>query len=266
MEEETHHSEENHEAPREHQKSHEGKTITIKKDDLWKYSTFVLIAVVVIGALLMISGGGNTGTGSAVGPVDNGPADMSAFLSNIDIYPSLGPIDAENVVVEFSDFQCPFCTLVTGLPDWTADFQSQYGPLIGVAKEVEDMARAGDIRFIYVPWSFLGEESENAAQAALCANEQGKFWEMHDAIFLASDGPEEHTGKYAIDKLKIIARGVTNLDMTTFNSCLDGGEYTSALSRISSDVRAVGVTGTPTFFVNGEKVSPSLAEIKAALN
>ena len=265
MEEEIHNSEENHEAPREHHESHGAKTITIKKDDLWKYSTFVLVAVVIIGALLMISGGGNTGTGSAVGPIDDGPVDMSVFLSNMDIYPSIGPEDAENVVIEFSDFQCPFCTLATGFPDWTEDFRSQYGSLIGVAKGVEDMARDGELRFIYVPWAFLGEESSSASEAALCANEQDKFWEMHDAIFMASTGPEEHTGKYSEENLKIIAASVGGLDITAFNSCFDGGEYTSALSRISSDVRAVGVTGTPTFFVNGKKVSPSLAEIKAAL-
>jgi len=258
MSEEDNHSGERVEA-------HKDKTITIRKDDLWRYSTFVLVAVVVIGAFIMLSGGNvGSGTGSVVAPTGD-VEDMSAFLSNQDIYPSVGPENAENVVIEFADFQCPYCTLTTGLPAWTEGFKAQYGDLVGVAAEVKAAAERGELRFIYVPWAFLGEESNSATEAALCANEQGKFWEMHDAIFLASTGPEEHTGKYSVENLKIIAAGVTGLDTTAFNSCFEGGDYTSALSKISSDVRAVGVTGTPAFKVNGKTVSPSWPAIQAAL-
>ncbi|MFH1889649.1 MAG: thioredoxin domain-containing protein [Nanoarchaeota archaeon] len=243
----------------------EEKTITIKKDDLWKYSTFVLIAVVVIGALVMFSGNdGNTGTGGAVNTGEGAVVDISPFLSNSQLYPSLGPDDSENVVIEFSDFQCPFCAMAAGLASWTEGYKSQYGDLIGSAKNVEDLAEQGQLRLIYVPWSFLGTESNNAAEAALCANDQGKFWEMHGAIFTAHDG-EENNGKYDKDKLEIIAAGISGIDTAKFNSCLEDSDYTSSLQRISSDVRGAGVSGTPTFLVNGQKVSASWPAIQAAL-
>lgn len=268
MEEENHISEERHEEPREkpenHSESHSEDHIKIKKDDLWKYSTFVLVAVVVIGGLLMLSGG-ESGTGSAVAPTNN-VIDISVFLNNPDIYPSIGPEDAENVVIEFSDFQCSYCTLATGIPAWTEDYKAQFGDLVGVAEEVRNAAERGELRFIYVSWSFLGDESFNAAEAALCANEQGKFWEMHDAIFEASTGPEKDTGKYSRENLKVLAAGVDGLDTTAFNSCLDSEEYASAIQRVNSDARATGLQGTPAFLVNGVDVSPSWSAIQAALN
>ncbi|MBU2503559.1 MAG: thioredoxin domain-containing protein [Nanoarchaeota archaeon] len=253
-----------------HEERKEEKTITIRKDDLWKYSTFVLIAVVVIGALVMLSGGdgnANTGTGAAVNVGAGAAVDISPFLSNSQLYPSLGPADSKNVVIEFSDFQCPWCAIASGLPQFAKDAaktNSNVASVLGLAKEVKEMAADGKLKFIYVPWSFQGPESDYAAEAALCANDQGKFWEMHDAIFTTHDG-SENNGKYDKDKLEIIAAGISGIDTANFNSCLEDGDYTSSLQRISSDVRGAGITGTPTFFVNGQKVSSSLASIQAAL-
>lgn len=243
---------------------HKEETLTIKKADLWKYSTFVLIAVVVIGAILMFSGksGGNTtDTGTNTGS----PINMKVFTEDPSLYPSLGPDDATNVVIEFADFQCPYCAIASGLPTWAAQYKTQYGDLYDAAGQVEDLAKAGDLRFIYVPWSFLGQESIFAAEAALCANEQGKFWEMHDAIFAASDGPSESTGKYSKANLEIIAKKVTGLDQAKLKSCLESDKYASSMSSIAQAAAASGVTGTPAFFVNGQKVASSWTAIQAAL-
>jgi len=236
--------------------------ITIKKSDLWKYATFVLIAIVIVGAVIMFTGSSN---GNAVNNTDTGKVSLETFTSNSVLYPSLGPEDADNVVIEFSDFQCPYCTMASGIPSWTEQYASQYSGLVGAAENVQEMAANGELRFIYVPWAFLGEESVYASEAALCANEQGKFWEMHNAIFAASDSPSEHTGKYSKENLKIIAAGISGIDKTKFNNCLDNDDYLPSLQKIASDVGSAGVSGTPTFFVNGQKVSASWPAIQAAL-
>jgi protein-disulfide isomerase len=233
--------------------------ITISKKSLWKYATFVLLAVVAVGGILLLSG--NNPTGGAV----SGNADLTPFMSDSSLYPSIGPDDAPNVIIEFSDFQCPYCTLASGLPSWKSQYQSQYSDLIGVAQKAEDLANQGKVKFIYVSMSFLGQESVYAAEAALCANEQGKFWEMHDAILKASDGPSENTGKYSKANLETIANGVSGLDTAKFNSCLESDRTLGEVQTIASQAKAAGVTGTPTFYVNGVKMSASWSQISAAL-
>ncbi|MEK6840661.1 MAG: thioredoxin domain-containing protein [Nanoarchaeota archaeon] len=241
----------------------ESGTITIKKDSLWKYSTFILLAALVIGGFFFFrgSGGGNGGTtdGGSTGQVD-----LSPFLQNAQFYPSLGPEDASNVVIEFSDFQCPYCAMASGLPSWTSQYSDQYPDLIGSAGKIQDMAKNGDLRFIYVSMSFLGQESVYASEAGLCANEQGKFWEMHDKIFGSSDAPSENTGKYSVVNLEKLAAGISGLDKTKFNDCLDSGKYESAVQSIAAQA-SKAASGTPTFYVNGKKVSGSWAQISAAL-
>jgi len=244
----------------------EENTISIKKDLLWKYATFLLIAIVVIGGFIMFKGDGSGGTGAAVnaGGATGGAVDLSVFTDNPNLYPSLGPEDAENVVIEFSDFQCPYCAIASGLPTWTTEYQSQYADLIDVAGKVQDLAAEGKVRFIYVSMSFLGQESVYAAQAGLCANKQGKFWEMHDAIFTASNGPSENDGKYSKENLKKIAAGINGLDTGEFNSCLDDDETLSDVQKSASQA-STAASGTPTFYVNGVKMGASWNQISAAI-
>lgn len=239
--------------------------IVISKKNLWMYSTFFLLAVVIIGGIFMFTGNGSSGTGASVsGNAVSGNVDLDVFTSNPSLYPSIGPDDAKNVVVEFSDFQCPFCAIVSGLPSWTSQYATQYGDIIGSAQKIQQMAEEGKVRFIYVPMSFLGQESVYAAEAALCANEQGKFWEMHDAIFASHDS-KENNGKYSKDNLKIIAKSISGLDLDEFNGCLDNDEKISDVQKVASQAKSFGVTGTPIFYVNGQKMSGSWAGISAAL-
>ena len=242
------------------------ETITIKKDALWKYSTFVLAALVIVMAFVAFRGDNGNVTGNTIQQADvqAGPtADVSVFTDNSDLYPSLGPKDAKNTVIEFSDFQCPFCAIASGLPSWTANYGSQYSDLIGVAKSVQDKAAKGEVRFIYVPMSFLGEESILAAQAGLCANQQEKFWEMHDAIFAAHDS-KENNGKYSKDNLKKIALTIKGIDTKKFNDCLDNDKTLSDVQE-ASIAASKAATGTPTFFVNGKKTPASKQQISAII-
>ncbi len=242
--------------------------ITIKKQDLWKYSTFVLIAVVLIAGVFLFTGKSGTGTadyGNTGGTTGSATISMDVFESDSTLYPSLGPENADTVVLEFSDFQCPYCTMASGLPAWTSQYQAQYGDLIGAAENLKELANKGEIRFIYVSMSFLGAESVYAAEAGLCANEQDKFWEMHDKIFGASTGPSENDGKYTKDNLKTLASGISGLNTAKFNDCLDSSKYVSSVQKAGQAAGAAGVSGTPTFVVNGQKVPSSWAAIQGYL-
>ena len=239
-------------------------TIKIKKQDLWKYSTFVLLAVVVI--VLIVAFGGK-GTGNVVqgtAPADTGGAVNLKAFEDTNLFPTLGPENADNVVIEFSDFQCPYCAMASGIPSWTADYAGQYGDLVNSAGNLKELAAAGEIRFVYVSMSFLGTDSVYAAQAGLCANKQDKFWEMHDAIFAASTGPQEHTGKYEKENLKLIASSISGLDANAFNNCLDNDDTLADVQK-AGQLASTVATGTPTFYVNGQKMSGSWSAISAAM-
>jgi len=269
----------------EHHEHSEAKTITIKKDALWKGAVFVLLAALVVS---MFTGGfGIGGTGKVVANTNNnansgsganaygytnpqGPStiDMSTFRDS-SLFPSLGPSDAKYTVVEFADFQCPYCALASGLPNWTSKYTSQYGDLIGIAKNIENLAEQGKVRFIFVTMNFLDHgnigESNWAAEAAYCAEDQGKFWQMHDAIYAASTGPTEDDGKYSKANLKKIAATISGLDTSKFNSCLDNDTKLSMVSQAAQAAAGAGVSGTPMFFVNGNYVPTSKSTIMSVI-
>lgn len=230
----------------------EENSITIKKSSVWMFATFVLLAIVIVGGIFLIKG--KTVTNNVV--ADNQEAvNLNVFLSDDSVYPSLGPKNADTVVVEFSDFQCPYCALASGLPAFAQDYATQYGDLIGVAQDIQDKAANDEIRFVYVPMSFLGQESVFAAQAGLCANKQGKFWEMHDAIFSAHDS-KENNGKFSKANLKIIAAKISGLNTAEFNSCLDNDDTLADVQKAATE-SSKAASGTPTFYVNGQKVPAS---------
>ncbi len=245
----------------EHEQKSE--TVTIKKDMLWKGGVVVLAILFVIS---LFTGGfgfikNNNGNNSNGGTIPSA-VDLSAFMDK-SLYPSIGPDKAKITVIEFSDFQCPFCAMASGLPSWVNDYASKYGDLIGSAGKVQKLAEDGKLRFIYVPMAFLGDESVYATQAALCAHEQGKFWEMHDKIFFAHDG-EENNGKYSKVKLKILAEGINGLNINLFSDCLDKDRTLSDVGVIANTAQTAA-TGTPTFYVNGKKMSGSWKGLSAAI-
>jgi protein-disulfide isomerase len=146
-------------------------------------------------------------------------------------HPAKGPADALVTIVEFSDFECPFCkTVVPTLEQIT----QKYG------KEVR-------LVFRQFPLTSIHPNAQKAAEAALCANEQGKFWEMHDAMF-------KDQKALAVPALKTTAGGL-GIDQAKFDQCLDSGRLAQ---RVKEDERAgalVGVSGTPALFINGRSFS-----------
>jgi protein-disulfide isomerase len=145
--------------------------------------------------------------------------------------PAKGPANAPVQIVEFSDFQCPFCSRVVE-------------PLHKVADTYKDKVR---VQFRQYPINSIHPMAQKAAEASLCANEQGKFWEMHDAMFSDQAG-------LAVDKLKEKAAAI-GLKGDDFASCLDSGKMAAAVSADLKVGEEVGVGSTPTIFVNGRLMS-----------
>jgi protein-disulfide isomerase len=124
------------------------------------------------------------------------------------------------------------------------------------------------VRFEYYHFPIVdtiagGRESRNAAQASECANEQGKFWEYHDFLFANVRG--ENVGSFRDPNLKAMAEKA-GLDTAQFNTCYDSGKFTNTVSQDESLGRNLGVSGTPTIFVNQRQVQASYEAVKAAID
>ncbi len=148
----------------------------------------------------------------------------------------IGDPDAPVTIIEFADFQCPYC----------GRFFTQTKPQID-----EQYMQSGEVRFGYFNFAFLGDESTWAAESAECAADQDKFWEYHDKLYANQSG--ENQGAFNKDNLKKFAEEL-GLDTQTFNECLDSGKYTSLIQNDTSMSSALGVQSTPTFLINGQAV------------
>lgn len=144
--------------------------------------------------------------------------------------PSFGPENAKVTIVEFSDFECPFCSRGKATID---EVKKAYGDKVRVV-------------FRHFPLSFH-QKAPKAAEASLCAHEQGKFWQMHDALF-------DNQDKLDIPDLKQAARAV-GVDGAKFDKCLDDGAMGPVVQKDMADGSAVRVNGTPAFFINGRMLS-----------
>jgi protein-disulfide isomerase len=145
-----------------------------------------------------------------------------------------GDFNAQITLVEFSDFECPFC--------------ARHYPTL--KKILEDYK--GKVRLVYkhFPLSFH-PNAQKAAEASECAVEQGKFWEYHDKIF------ENQASGLSLEKFKQWAKEL-GLDTSKFNDCLDSGKYAQKVQADYQEGLQKGVNGTPTTFVNGQPLSGAL--------
>ncbi|AKU91343.1 thioredoxin domain-containing protein [Vulgatibacter incomptus] len=149
------------------------------------------------------------------------------------IGPSRGAKDAPVTIVEFSDFECPFCSRANA-----------------TLTQVEE-AYAGKVRVVFRDYPLpFHASAQKAAEAGHCADEQGKFWELHDKMF----GNQRALG---VDELKGYAKEL-GLDSAKFDACLDGGKMAEKVSANAEAGEEAGVTGTPAFFINGKLLSGAL--------
>lgn len=177
----------------------------------------------------------NSQSGSMAASVgDKGASGISAVGKDLaDDDPFLGSPEAPVVLVEFGDFQCPFCARF---------FQTTEREII------EKYIKTGKARLVYrdFPLIAIHKEAQKAAEAAECANEQGKFWMYHDMLYQRqSELSLQNYKKWAAD---------LGLNSKQFNQCLDSDKYAAEVAKDLADGQAAGVGGTPTTFVNGRVV------------
>jgi protein-disulfide isomerase len=148
---------------------------------------------------------------------------------SIDDDPVLGQADAPVTLVEFSDYQCPFCKRFfdTTLPALKAEYID-----------------TGKLRYVFrdFPIDQIHPYARKAAEAAHCAGDQGKYWEMHDLLF-------QNQRALQTDRLKAHAEGLGGIDMASFEECLTSNKYSAEVQKDFEAGSAAGVRGTPGFFL-----------------
>lgn len=215
-----------------------GEFIKFRKDSLWKYSTFVLLAVVIIGGFFMFKGnvGNSIGGNVIANPQEQQPGVGGKVEVSVDDDAFIGKENAPVTVIEFSDYECPFC----------GRFYDQTLPQIK-----SEYIDKGKVKLVYrdFPLSFH-PNAQKAAEAAECAGEQGGdevYYKMHDKLFVQGVAG-------GVASFKQYAQEI-GIDTGKFNSCLDSGKMASEVQKDFNDGQSYGVQGTPAFFVNGKLIS-----------
>lgn len=241
--ESVHYPEHNAEYDSEHSLDHNAQQREHRKDEEGKEPlpyvlplSIVMAAVIIAGAIMFTGRSNSVAPAKNVAALDTALGNSQDFKSLEQNAPTLGSPDAPVVIVEFADFQCPFC----------GRFHQT------TAKEIiSTYVKTGKARLFYRDFAFLGEESNWASQAARCAGDQGKYWQYHDYLYEHQKG--ENQGAFAKNNLKDFALEV-GLNAGNFNTCLDSDKYKQAVDDDTELGRKFGVTGTPTSFVNGKLV------------
>lgn len=219
----------------------EGNEIRISKLTVWKTATAILVVLLIVSIYTGGFGRGITGRvvqdaqpavpREAVPTAQPQPTADMIILADDDAFK--GSKGAPVTMVEFSDFECPFCTRF---------FEQTLGQI------EKEYIETGKVKFVYrdFPLTFH-PNAQKAAEAAECAGEQNKFWEMHDRLFGEGvTGGVESFKRYAAD---------IGLNTGNFNNCLDSGQMADEVQKDFRDGAAAGITGTPGFIINGRLVS-----------
>jgi protein-disulfide isomerase len=184
---------------------------------MWIIGGVILAAVIVLGLVLI-----NLNTPRA-----------TPITPQVSVGRTLGQADAPVTIDLYSDFQCPVCRRAE----------------LEIRKLITDYVDTGKAKVVYHNFAFIGPESQAAAQAAECANEQGKFWEY--ASFLFDHQTGENVGAFSTTNLKQFATDL-KLDTGAFNACLDSGKYAQQIQSETAAGSALGIRATPTFMINGK--------------
>ena len=219
----------------------------VTKNNIWKISSGILAIFLVVALVFLFKSGSDIPTGAVVqqpsaaaqpsvanptaAPVQ-GQVQGPALQVSVDDDPVKGDKNAKVTIVEFSDYQCPFCGRF--FRDTLPQIEEQY-------------VRTGKIKMVFrdFPLSFH-ENAQKAGEAAECAEDQDKYWEMHDKLF-------QNQQKLAVTDLKQYAADL-KLDTKKFNDCLDSSKHKAEVQKDMADGSSYGVSGTPAFFINGRKL------------
>ena len=224
----------------------------------------VPIAIVVAGALI---GVGIYFSPNSRGPVNQGNTSGAGVSEPVNLSReellkgavTIGDPNAPVLMIEFADFQCPFC----------GKFTRETRPLL-----LEQYVKTGKILLAYHDFAFLGPESTDAAIAGRCANDQGKFWQYHDYVYnylwdnyYGKNVNGENIGALSKANLKKFA-ATLKLDTAAFNTCLDQDIHKQEVIDSTEIGRKVGISGTPGFLIDGKVMIGALpfSEFKKALD
>ena len=168
------------------------------------------------------------------------PAPFKEATINLDGAPVLGDKNAKVTLVEFSDYQCPFCA---------RNFQQTF-PQVNT-----EYVKTGKVKYIFrdFPLESIHPLAFKASEAARCGGEQGKYWEMHEILFT-------NQTKLAADDLTAHAKAA-GVDSAKFKACMDSGRQAAKIRSDQADGRQAGVTGTPGFFMG--LTQPNASTLKA---
>ena len=201
------------------------ETVTFKKSHF--YSVLVVLAFAA-GILVGYVAWGRDVPTAPTPTVSQEPSAPPRYDIPTEGYPSFGPADAKIVIVEFSDFQCPYCQRF---------HKETYQKLLE--------AYPGKIRFVYRNFPLpptMHPDAMSAAVASLCANDQNAYWDYHDKLFGGDSLNEETYIQYATE---------LGLNVEKFTACLSSGKHDEDIKKDMDFSTNLGVQSTPTFFVNG---------------
>ena len=191
-----------------------------------------------MGGNFPISTGGVPAQANNPAPAPSAPAPTPTTDTppTVDDDPVLGSKDAKVTIIEFTDFQCPFCG---------RHFTQTFGQI------KKDYVDTGKVKYVLrdFPLSFH-PNAEKAAETAGCADEQGKFWEMHDKLFTNQGTWSAFDDATAAKTFKGYAKDI-GLNQTQFDTCLDSGKRKTEITKDTADGSAAGIDGTPGFWILG---------------
>lgn len=232
----------------------------LKINIVYMLGFLLLVASFLIGVLITkvsyLEGNGGTAVTEPTddtGPVEiTGPVDVSEGH-----LPVLGNKDAKVTIIEFSDFQCPFCKTL---------FDES------LAQIKKDYVDTGKAKFAYrhYPLTSIHPNAQKSAEASECANDQGKFWEYHDQLFTYQADWDTLSGEALDTKLSEYAVAV-GIDGAELIGCVSSGKFADKVAEDIADGSKIGVDGTPATFINGIRISGAVpysefkAEIERAL-
>jgi protein-disulfide isomerase len=219
------------------------------KKDLFLPISILVAAVMVGGALVFMTLYRGSGTPAApAAGANNGNTTTTPSVAQI---MTLGPRDAilgnasaPVTLIEYGDYQCPFC----------AQFFGQTETQI-----IQNYVNTGKVKMVFRDFAFLGPESTAAANAAQCAEDQNKLWLYHDALYTAklgdeSKGGDEDDGFYNTAEFLKLAQQV-GLNIPTFTSCINNSTDANIVAQEKANGATAGVNSTPSFFINGQMLT-----------
>jgi protein-disulfide isomerase len=219
-----------------------------RKRDMFLPVSILIAAVMVGGAIVfatLYKGGGAPagGPGNIVEATSTTPNPAAAMtLGPRDAI--LGNASATVTLVEYGDYQCPYCV----------QFFSQTQPQI-----IQDYVNTGKVRVVFRDFAFLGAESTASANAAQCAEDQGKLWAYHDALYSAkladdNNGGSEDDGFYTTTEFVRLAQQV-GLNIPTFTNCVNNNADANIVAQEKGAAADAGVDSTPSFIINGTMIT-----------